>query len=62
MNFVICLAVKVKIWKLALTRTTDHKQSTSINFVQVNGRSLYTVGRRMVVVVVVEGVETIYTM
>ena len=34
-------AVKVKIWKLALTHTPDPNRSTAINFVRVNGRSLY---------------------
>jgi len=33
---------------MALTRTPDPNRSTAINFVHVNGRSLYTVDRRMV--------------
>ena len=35
---------------LALAHTPDFNRSTAINFVHVNGRSLYTVDRRMVVV------------
>ena len=31
------------IWKLALTHTPNPNRSTAINFVHVNGRSLYTV-------------------
>ena len=38
-------AVKSKIWKLALTRTPNPNRSTSINFVHVNGRSVYIVDR-----------------
>ena len=43
------MAVKAQTWKLALTRTPDANRSTSINFVHVNGRSLYIVDRWMVV-------------
>jgi len=43
-------AVKTKIWKLTLTHTPDPNRSTSINFVHVNGRSLYIVDWRMVVI------------
>jgi len=51
--------VKAKIWKLALTRTQCPNRSTSINFVHVNGRSLYIVHRRMVAVV--EGGNVLHT-
>ena len=51
-------AVKANIWKLALTRTLNPSRSISINFAHVNGRSLYIVYRRMVMV---EG-ETSYVM
>jgi len=44
---------------LALTRIPDPNRSTTINFVDVNGRSLYNVDWWMVVV---EGGEMIYTM
>ena len=44
-------AVKAKIWKLAITRTADPNRLTSINFVHVNGKSIYIVDRRMMVVV-----------
>jgi len=43
-------SVKAKIWKLALTNTPDPNRSTAINFVNVNGISLYIVYWRMVVV------------
>jgi len=36
---------RAKIWKLALTRIPDPNRSTAINFVDVNGRSLYIVCR-----------------
>jgi len=41
--------VKAKIWKLALTRTHDPNRSTCVNFVHVNGRSIYIVDRRRLV-------------
>jgi len=37
-------------WKLALTCISDSNRSTTINFTDVNGRSLYVVDWRMVVV------------
>jgi len=37
-------------WKLALTHTPDPNRSTAISSVHVNGRSLYTVNQRMMVV------------
>jgi len=43
--------VKAKIWNLALTHTPDPNRSTAINFVDVNGKSLYIEDWRMVVVV-----------
>ena len=42
--------VKAKIWNLALTHTPDPNRSTAINFVDVNGKSLYIEDWRMVVV------------
>jgi len=36
--------------KLALTRISNPNRSTTINFVHVNGRSLYIIDWRMVVV------------
>jgi len=52
-----CSAAKAKIKKkLALTHTSDPNRSTSINFVHVNGRSLYSVDRRRMVVVEGENV------
>jgi len=50
--------IKANVWLLALIRTPDPNRSTSINFVHVNGTSLYIVDRRMVAV---EG-EVSYTM
>ena len=44
--------LKQKFEKMALTRTPDPNQSTSISFVYVNSRSLYIVDR---LVIVVEG-------
>jgi len=44
-------AVKAKMWKLALTHTPDLNRSTANNIVHVNGRSLFVVDWRMVVVV-----------
>jgi len=41
---------QIFFWKLAPTRIPDPNRSTSIKFVHVNGRSLYIVDRRMVVV------------
>ena len=42
--------IKRKFEKMALTRTPDLHRSISINSVHANGRSLYIVDRRMVVV------------
>ena len=36
--------------KLALTRITDPNRSTSVNFIHVNGRSLYIIDRLTAVV------------